>query len=236
MAHLKKASGGPALPEGAQKVQAVTRMFDAIAGRYDLVNRVMTLGMDRGWRAAAVDSLALPAGSLVFDVACGTGDLCRKLAQARYRPVGFDISAGMLAHARTAAPLVLADALALPAADASGDGVVCGFALRNVASVPRLLGEFARVLRPGGRLAVLETAQPDNKVLQAGHRLYFYRVVPWIGGLLSDAEAYRWLPRSSAYLPPTGQLLALFRDAGFKEIKRRTLGLGAAQLITGTRS
>ncbi|MGH2773391.1 MAG: ubiquinone/menaquinone biosynthesis methyltransferase [Actinomycetota bacterium] len=211
-------------------------MFDSISARYDLVNRVMTLGMDRGWRTATVNSLGLKPGSLVLDVACGTGDLCRQLAKSRYRAIGFDISEGMLAHAKTAAPLVLADALALPVSGGAADGVTCGFALRNVADLGRLIEELARVLRPGGRLAVLETAQPDNALLRAGHRLYFHRMVPLIGGLISDREAYSYLPKSSAYLPDPAELLRMFAQRGFPDVSRRPFGLGAAQLITGTRS
>ena len=211
-------------------------MFDAIAPRYDLVNRVMTFGMDTGWRRTTVGSLGLPDGSLVLDVACGTGDLCRELRKAHLRAVGFDLSAGMLGAARTSAPLVLADALNLPVPDRSADGVTCGFALRNVKSLEQLFEEFARVLRAGGRIALLETAEPNARVLKLGHRIYFHRVVPLIGGLLSDRKAYTYLPRSTAYLPPTPELLDLLRSAGFDDVDRKVLGLGAAQLITGTRS
>jgi demethylmenaquinone methyltransferase/2-methoxy-6-polyprenyl-1,4-benzoquinol methylase len=223
------------LPTGEQKVRAVTSMFDAIAPRYDLVNRVMTFGMDTGWRRQTVRSLGLPDGSLVLDVACGTGDLCRELRKARLRTVGFDLSSGMLASARTTAPLVLADALNLPVADGSADGVTCGFALRNVKSLEQLFEEFARVLRPGGRIGLLEVAEPNARVLKLGHRMYFHKVVPLIGGLISDRKAYTYLPRSTAYLPPTPELLDMLRSAGFDAVERKILGLGAAQLITGIR-
>jgi demethylmenaquinone methyltransferase/2-methoxy-6-polyprenyl-1,4-benzoquinol methylase len=224
------------LPTGEQKVKAVTSMFDAIAPRYDLVNRVMTFGMDTGWRRLTVRSLGLDDGSLVLDVACGTGDLCRELRKARLRAIGFDLSAGMLTAARTSAPLVLADALNLPVRDSSADGATCGFALRNVKSLEQLFEEFARVLRAGGRIGLLETAEPGARVLKLGHRIYFHKVVPLIGGLLSDRRAYTYLPRSTAYLPPTPELLDLLRSAGFLDVDRKVLGLGAAQLITGTRA
>jgi demethylmenaquinone methyltransferase/2-methoxy-6-polyprenyl-1,4-benzoquinol methylase len=223
------------LPTGEQKVRAVTSMFDAIAPRYDLVNRVMTFGMDTGWRRKTVSSLGLPDGSLVLDVACGTGDLSRELRKARLKAVGFDLSAGMLAAARTTAPLVLADALNLPVPDRSADGVTCGFALRNVKSLRQLFEEFARVLRPGGRVALLETAEPNARVLKLGHKVYFHKVVPLIGGILSDRKAYTYLPRSTAYLPPTPELLEMVAGAGFEAVTREVLGLGAAQLICGTR-
>ena len=223
------------LPTGAHKVQTVTSMFDAIAPRYDLVNRVMTFGMDVGWRKKTVRSLGLPVGSLVLDVACGTGDLCRELRKARLRAVGIDRSAGMLARARTTAPLVLADALLLPFRDGEADGITCGFALRNVVDLEQLLSEFARVTRPGGRIALLEVSEPKSALLKTGHRLYFHRVVPLIGGAISDRKAYTYLPRSSAYLPPPPDLLEMIRAAGFGLLRREVLGLGAAQLVSASR-
>jgi demethylmenaquinone methyltransferase / 2-methoxy-6-polyprenyl-1,4-benzoquinol methylase len=224
------------LPSGDAKVAWVRTMFDSIAPRYDLLNRVLTFGLDVGWRRAAVAALDLERGALVLDVACGTGDLCRDLRRAGYEPIGFDFSAGMLAAARTDAPLVQADALALPVADACARGVTCGFALRNVADLGRLFDEFARVLEPGGRVSLLETAEPTSRALRASHRLYFRAVVPAVGGLLSDREAYRYLPRSSAYLPVTETLLAMLGERGFRDVRRRELGLGAAQLISGQRA
>jgi demethylmenaquinone methyltransferase / 2-methoxy-6-polyprenyl-1,4-benzoquinol methylase len=223
------------LPTGELKVKAVTSMFDAIAPKYDLVNRVMTFGMDSGWRRKTVAELRLPEGSLVLDVACGTGDLCRELRKSKLQAVGFDMSAGMLAAARTTAPLVLADALNLPVADGSADGITCGFALRNVKSLEELFTEFARVLRPGGRVSLLEVAEPNARILKLGHKIYFHKVVPVIGGLISDRKAYSYLPRSTAYLPPPEGMLQLLGSAGFDSIERTILGLGAAQLITGTR-
>jgi demethylmenaquinone methyltransferase/2-methoxy-6-polyprenyl-1,4-benzoquinol methylase len=211
-------------------------MFDRVAGRYDLVNRVMTLGMDVGWRRRAVGSLRLPGGARVADLACGTGDLCTELTRVGYRAIGFDFSAGMLAHATTTSPLVRADVLALPLADGGVDGVTCGFALRNVTDLAAFLAEIGRVVRPGGRVALLETSEPSGRLLRAGHRAYFGKVVPVIGGMLSDRRAYSYLPRSMAYLPPPPQLLALLREAGFGDVTRTTLGGGSAQLLTGTRT
>lgn len=210
-------------------------MFDTIAPRYDLVNRLMTFGMDRGWRDEAVRSLTLQPGSVVLDVACGTGDLCRDLAAAHYRPVGIDLSAGMLHHAATHAPLVHGDALAMPVADGVLDGAVSGFALRNFVALPALFAELARVVRPGGRIALLDVAAPSNPVLRAGHGVYFGRVVPLIGAALSDGAAYRYLPRSVSYLPPVPVMLGALRDAGFRVVERRLLSGGLTQLLTATR-
>jgi demethylmenaquinone methyltransferase/2-methoxy-6-polyprenyl-1,4-benzoquinol methylase len=211
-------------------------MFDAIAPRYDLVNRVMTFGMDTGWRRRTVDTLALPEGSLVLDVACGTGDLCRELRKSHLRAIGFDMSEGMLAAARTTAPLVLGDALNLPVADGAADGITCGFALRNVENLGKLFDEFARVTRPGGRISLLEVAEPQARILKIGHRMYFHHVVPAIGGLISDRSAYSYLPRSTAYLPGPREMLRMVEAAGFNQVNRELLGLGAAQLISGTRA
>ena len=223
------------LPQGEEKVAAVRSMFDAIAPRYDLVNRIMTFRLDVGWRRAAVRSLRLSAGATVLDLAAGTGDLCRDLRQAGHVPIGVDLSWGMLAHARTSTPLVQADALRLPLPDGSAGGATCGFALRNFVDLGGFFAELGRVVRAGGRVALLDVAEPTNPLLRWGHGVYFGKVVPRIGGLLSDASAYRYLPQSVAYLPAPGKMLDLLGDAGFVEVDRRLLTGGIAQLITGTR-
>ena len=223
------------LPEGDDKVAAVRSMFDAIAPRYDLVNRIMTFRMDVGWRRRTVDRLALAPGSTVLDAACGTGDLCGELARQGLRPIGTDLSFGMLAAGRSAAPLVQADALRLPVPDASVDGVTCGFALRNFVALVPFFEELGRVVRPGGRIALLEVAVPANALMRWGHGVYFGKVVPRIGGLLSDPAAYRYLPRSVAYLPEPPELLAALRTAGFADARRNLLSGGIAQLLTATR-
>jgi demethylmenaquinone methyltransferase/2-methoxy-6-polyprenyl-1,4-benzoquinol methylase len=224
------------LPKGDDKVRAVRAMFDAIAPRYDLVNRIMTFRMDVGWRRKAVRSLALPARSAVVDIACGTGDLCQELVRKGLAPVGIDLSFGMLAAARTTVPLVHGDALRMPFADASFDGATCGFALRNFVALDPFLQSLASALRPGGRIALLEVAEPENRLLRWGHGLYFGKVVPRIGALLSDGAAYRYLPRSVAYLPATDELLDLVGAAGFTDVSRTALSGGIAQLITATRA
>ena len=224
------------LPQGTEKAAAVRSMFDAIAPRYDLVNRIMTFRLDVRWRRRAVLRLGLPAGSTVLDLACGTGDLCRDLENAGHRAVGMDLSWGMLAAATTNAPLVHADALQLPVADRSVDGITCGFALRNLSALEPFLAELARVLRPGGRIALLEVDQPRSPFLRLGHGVYFGRVVPFIGGLLSDRDAYRYLPRSVAYLPPEADLLATIATAGFVEVIKDRCSGGIAQLLSASRT
>jgi demethylmenaquinone methyltransferase/2-methoxy-6-polyprenyl-1,4-benzoquinol methylase len=224
------------LPAEEHKAEVVEAMFDRIASRYDRLNRVLTFRLDVGWRRKTVRALALPAGSVVLDVACGTGDLCRDLDAARLHAIGIDFSAGMLAAARTSAPLVRGDALQLPLPDRSLDGITCGFALRNFVSLDRFFAECARVLRVGGRFAFIEVAEPEHALLRAGHNLYFRHVVPWVGGLLSDRAAYSYLPASTAYLPPGSALAAQLRAHGFTAVHRATFGLGAAQQLTGARA
>jgi demethylmenaquinone methyltransferase/2-methoxy-6-polyprenyl-1,4-benzoquinol methylase len=223
------------LPRGDEKAVAVRAMFDRIAPRYDLVNRIMTFGLDVGWRRRTVRELSLPTRSRVLDIACGTGDLCRELERAAHVPIGVDFSIEMLRHARTTAALLQGDALRLPVPSGHVDGVTSGFALRNFADLGAFLTEIGRVVRPSGRIALLEVAEPDARVLQWGHRVYFGKVVPRIGGLFSDGSAYRYLPKSLAYLPPTEAMVRMVRAAGFVDVQRHVLTAGVAQLIVGTR-
>jgi demethylmenaquinone methyltransferase/2-methoxy-6-polyprenyl-1,4-benzoquinol methylase len=225
------------LPTGDDKVRAVREMFDAVAPRYDRVNRLMTFRMDVGWRRRSVRALGLGPGSSVLDLAAGTGDLCIDLARAGLHPFSVDMSLGMLRMDRSGAPRVQADALALPFPTASVDGVTCGFALRNFADLGRFFAEVGRVVRPGGRIALLDVATPANPVLRAGHAFYFGKVVPRVGAIVgSDAAAYRYLPRSVAYLPAPAAMMAQLEAAGFPGARRELLSAGITQLLTGTRA
>ena len=223
------------LPEGDEKREAVREMFDAIAPRYDLVNRIMTFRLDVRWRRRAVRSLSLPMASRILDLASGTGDLCLELADAGYRPLSVDLSLGMLMADRSGAPRVQADILRLPVPDASVDGVTCGFALRNLVDLGRFFDELGRVVRPGGRVALLDVGIPHNGLVRWGHGIYFGKVVPRIGGWLSDPAAYRYLPRSVAYLPPAADMLAMLRRSGFTDATHAELSGGITQLLGGTR-
>lgn len=224
------------LPEGDEKVRAVRDMFDAIAPRYDLVNRVMTFRLDVRWRRRTVRELDLPAGALVLDLASGTGDLCIDLARAGLRPVSVDLSFGMLSADRSGAPRVQADILRLPIADGTVDGVTCGFALRNLVDLEAFFGELARVVTPGGRIALLDVGIPRNALIRWGNGIYFGSVVPKIGGWLSDPAAYRYLPRSVAYLPEPDDLTTTLSAAGFRDVRHRPLSGGITQLLVGTRA
>jgi len=235
LAGATSSAGSTQLPTGAAKVKAVRQMFDAISARYELVNGIVSLGMDRGWRHRCIDALELPVGSLVLDVACGTGDLSRELDRRLLRPVGVDLSCGMLAHARTPGPLVLADALFSPFRTAAFDGAVSGFALRNVTDLGTRFVELARITRPGGRISLLDLAEPEAHLLRLGHRLWTNYAVPVIGSALSDAAAYRYLPRSFAYLPPASRVVELLEQAGFGAVQHELLSGGISQLYIATR-
>ena len=223
------------LPEGEAKVQAVRDMFDAIAPRYDLVNRIMTFRLDVKWRKITVDLLSLAAGATVIDLASGTGDLCMDLAKKGHAPLAFDLSFGMLAASRGPAPRTQADILRLPLADGSVDGATCGFALRNLVDLPAFYAELARVVRRGGRIALLDVGIPHNPLVRFGNGIYFGHVVPRIGALLSNGAAYRYLPRSVAYLPSPTQMLADLHTAGFSDAQHIPLSGGITQLLVGTR-
>ena len=224
------------LPEGERKHEVVQAMFDRLAPSYERMNRVISLGQDRRWRRHAVESLALPLGSLVLDLACGTADLCRDLDEYGHRPIGLDFSEGMLHNARTDAPLVRGDAAGLPFPDGSIDGIICGFALRNFIDLDVVFRECARVLRPGGRLAALDAAVPEHALMRAGNAVWFRGAVPLLGKVLArDGEAYSYLPKSTAYLPAPTVLLEAMHGAGFGGSARRTFTGGSVQLLTGTR-
>lgn len=227
------------LPVGAEKRAVVEAMFDRIAPRYDLMNRVMTFGVDQTWRRCAIAALGLRSGDRVLDLACGSGDLAAEATRRGARVMAVDFSSGMLRRARArriGCELVRGDALSLPLADASVDAVVSGFALRNFVDLDTALRECARVLRPGGRIALLEVDRPGNALLRAGHALYFRRIMPLLGALIVESDAYAYLAASTRYLPDEPQLVAMLAGGGFEAIvKRRLLG-GAAQLITGQRT
>lgn len=211
-------------------------MFDAIAPRYDMVNRIMTFGLDVRWRRRTVGSLRLPAGATVLDLASGTGDLCRELVRQQLQPLSFDFSFGMLSADTSRAPRTQADALHLPIHNGAVDGVTCGFALRNFVELSGFFGELARVVRPGGRIALLDVSTPGNPIIRLGNSMYFGRIVPRIGALLSDGAAYRYLPRSVSYLPEPAAMCRMLGAAGFDEVVHRQLSGGLVQLLTATRT
>jgi demethylmenaquinone methyltransferase/2-methoxy-6-polyprenyl-1,4-benzoquinol methylase len=231
----KAAWDTPDLPQGDAKAKVVQNMFDAIAPRYDLVNRIMTFRLDTRWRKLAVRKLALSRGARVLDLASGTGDLCVDLRKAGLHPLSFDMSFGMLAADHSNAPRVQADILRLPIASESVDGVTCGFALRNLVDLKVFFHEIARVTRSGGRIALLDVSTPTNPIIRWGNSVYFGKVVPRIGGLLSNRAAYNYLPKSVAYLPAPDQLVDMLQQAGFEHVRHEQLSGGLTQLMHATK-
>ena len=227
-----------ALPLPEEKHAAVQAMFDRIAPRYDRMNRLISLGLDQRWRRLALASVGVGPGDVVVDLACGTGDLSELAAERGARVIGTDFAGEMLRRARGrtgAIPFVQGDAATLPFATGSASVLTCGFALRNFVSLTDVLGEMARVLAPGGRLALVEVDRPRASWIRAGHSLYFDRVVPKLGGWLSDRAAYAYLPQSTSYLPEEPELLAQLAASGFEQVRKQRLLLGAAQILTGVR-
>ncbi|MAG30126.1 MAG: ubiquinone biosynthesis methyltransferase UbiE [Deltaproteobacteria bacterium] len=226
------------LPTGDEKRTRVRDMFDRIAPRYDALNRVISVGLDQRWRRRALDKIEVGEGDLVVDLACGTGDFCELVAARGASVVGVDFAFQMLRQGRNRGlefASVQADGEWLPIRSASVDVVTCGFALRNFVSLEAVLGEVARIVKPGGRIALIDVDRPVWAPLRAAHSLYFDRVVPMIGGIVSDRSAYRYLPQSTAYLPAPGKLRDMLSGVGFLEVDREILLLGAAQILTGVR-
>ncbi|HET7686975.1 MAG TPA: ubiquinone/menaquinone biosynthesis methyltransferase [Candidatus Limnocylindria bacterium] len=233
---MSAAAPGPGNPADPA---AVRGMFDRIAPLYDAMNTLMTGGIDGIWRRAAVRAARLRPGMAVLDVACGTGRLA-EAASARVgsegRVVGVDISEGMLSRARARGAAVdfrLADALALPFPAASFDAALIGFGLRNVPDYAAALSEMRRVVRPGGRVVVLEIAEPRGGIGRRLFRTWFRRVVPLLGRLARQGAAYRYLPASMLAYPPPDAVAGLLRAAGLEEVRWRWLPVGLATLHVG---
>jgi demethylmenaquinone methyltransferase/2-methoxy-6-polyprenyl-1,4-benzoquinol methylase len=213
---------------------AVRSMFDRIAPVYDTMNRVMTAGLDVRWRKLAAAAVVRP-GDRVLDAACGTGDLAIADRDAGASKVtGLDFSEEMLARARRKAPLdwVQGDMLALPFADATFDAATVGFGVRNVADLELALRELRRVLRPGGRLAILEITRPRG-ALRPFFSLWFDRIVPLLGRVLPGGSAYTYLPASVRRFPGAEALADLMRAQGFGDVRFRLLGGTIVALHTG---
>jgi demethylmenaquinone methyltransferase/2-methoxy-6-polyprenyl-1,4-benzoquinol methylase len=219
---------GTLAPEG------VRTMFDRIAPVYDLMNRLMTAGLDRRWRRLTVAAAVRP-GDRVLDVCCGTGDLAVEASRAGGEVTGLDFSPRMLERARRklhSVTWVEGDALELPFADESFDAATVGFGVRNLADLERGLHELRRVLRRGGRVAVLEITRPKGP-LRHFYALWFDRIVPLLGKVLPGGDAYTYLPASVRRFPGPEELAAMLADAGFAEPRFRLFAGGIVALHTG---
>ena len=220
---------------GRLPAEGVRRMFDRIAPVYDAMNRVMTGGLDRRWRRITVEQ-AVRGGDRVLDACCGTGDLA--IAARRHGAgsvVGLDFSEQMLERARRKAPeleWVQGDALALPFEDASFDAVTVGFGIRNVDDLETGLRELRRVLRPGGRVAILEITTPRG-VLAPFYRVWFDRIVPLLGRVLPGGDAYTYLPASVRRFPVPEELSRLLEACGFGDVHFRLFAGGIVALHVG---
>ena len=215
---------------------AIREMFEGVAPRYDLLNRVLSLGIDRGWRRRVVESLELRPEHRVLDLCCGTGDLALEIAQWA-SCTGCDFTWNMLTRARQKSKsanrpvaLTCADALELPFAGELFDRATIAFGIRNLESMTAGLAEIRRVLKPEGRLAILEFSQPNRGWLKLPYRLYLDRLLPAVGGLLSRKEAYRYLAESIQGFPVPEVLSALLEDAGFSEPRYSRLSGGIVAL------
>ncbi len=221
---------------GTLAPEAVRGMFDGIAPVYDVMNRVMTAGLDQRWRRLAVSQVVWP-GDRVLDACCGTGDLAVAAEQRGGRVVGLDFSERMLDRARSksgAIEWVRGDALDLPFAEGEFDAATVGFGVRNLEDLEGGLRELCRVLRPGGKVAVLDITRPNGD-LRPFFRLWFDLLVPAAGRVLPGGKAYTYLPASVRRFPGAEDLSRLMEHAGFADVRYRLLGGGIVALHTGVK-
>jgi demethylmenaquinone methyltransferase/2-methoxy-6-polyprenyl-1,4-benzoquinol methylase len=222
---------------GRLSPDAVRSMFDRISPVYDAMNRTMTLGLDQRWRRATVAAVVEP-GDRVLDACCGTGDLAVAASRAGARVTGLDFSERMLERARgksSEVEWVRGDAQQLPFEDASFDAATVGFGVRNLDDLERGLAELRRVLRAGGRLAILEITRPRG-LLAPFYRLWFDGLVPLLGKVLPGGSAYTYLPASVRRFPGPDELAGLLREAGFEDVRWRTFAGGIVALHIGRAS
>jgi demethylmenaquinone methyltransferase/2-methoxy-6-polyprenyl-1,4-benzoquinol methylase len=221
---------------GTLSAEGVRTMFDRVAPVYDAMNRATTLGLDGRWRRLTAQAVVRP-GDRVLDAACGTGDLALEAVKAGGRVTGLDFSEPMLERARrksSAVEWMRGDVLALPFADASFDAVTIGFGIRNVEDLEAGLRELARVLRPEGRVAVLDLTRPKG-VLRHFYGLWFDRLIPLLGRVLPGGGAYTYLPASVRRFPGPEDVAAALERAGFADVAYRLLAGGIVALHTGER-
>ncbi|MEA3465262.1 MAG: bifunctional demethylmenaquinone methyltransferase/2-methoxy-6-polyprenyl-1,4-benzoquinol methylase UbiE [Thermodesulfobacteriota bacterium] len=229
----------------SEKGHNIRNMFNDIAPRYDLLNRLLSLGIDRRWRRFAVGQLQIPPGGMVLDVATGTGDVALEIASRTpdsVRIIGEDFTQGMLlkGHEKIAASeyrdrimLVNAPCEAIPHPSNLFDGVTIAFGIRNVVDRQAGLAEMCRVLKSGGRAVILEFSTPKNPIFKTIYTTYFHKILPFIGGLVSKRSAYKYLPDSVAEFPVQQQFKEMISEAGFSDIRHHDLTFGIATVYVG---
>ncbi|KIH77058.1 demethylmenaquinone methyltransferase [Geoalkalibacter ferrihydriticus] len=229
----------------SDKGRRIREMFDGIAPRYDLLNRLLSLGVDRRWRTFAVAQLQIPAQGRVLDIATGTGDVALEIARqtpSSVRIVGEDFTQGMLVRGRDKIvasvyrdriDLVNAPCEVIPHPDNCFDGITIAFGIRNVVDRPAGLREMCRVLKPGGRAVVLEFSNPRSRFFREVYYFYFRRLLPFIGGLLSRRSAYQYLPDSVLEFPDQQQFRDLMTDAGFVNLRHHDRTGGIVTIYVG---
>ncbi|MDH3999409.1 MAG: bifunctional demethylmenaquinone methyltransferase/2-methoxy-6-polyprenyl-1,4-benzoquinol methylase UbiE [Desulfuromonadales bacterium] len=230
-----------------EKGRGIRDMFDKIAPRYDLLNRLLSLGIDRRWRRFAVAQLDVPENGAVLDIATGTGDVALEVARqtpASVQIVGSDFTQGMLVLGQEkvdASPykerivMVNNPCESIPHPDGVFDGVTIAFGIRNVVDRQKGLEEMARVLKPGGKAAILEFAAPLNPLFRSIYYFYFLKVLPWLGGLLSQRSAYQYLPDSVMEFPDRETFKQMMEQAGFSDVRVHNLTGGIAAVHVGVR-
>ncbi len=233
----------PVLPAADEKPVYVNRMFARIAPTYDLMNRLMTLGQDQRWRRELLDLCRLPPRAALLDVGTGTGDIAytARRRDPSLQAFGADFTLEMMLAGQEKLPGVQvhftqADVYRLPYADARFDAVVSGFLVRNVVDRVAAFREMARVTRPGGRVVCLETTPPADTLIGRGSRLYFNRVVPFLGGLVSgDREAYTYLPQSTTRFAAPEELRRMMEQAGLRDVFYHLRMMGTVAIHAGTK-
>lgn len=232
----------------SDKGRGVRTMFDNIAPRYDLLNRLLSLGIDRRWRRFAVSQLSVTVGGRVLDIATGTCDVALEIAARTpesVRIVGEDFTQGMLVQGKRKLErsplgqrilLVNAPCEEIPHPDACFDAITIAFGIRNVVERDKGLKEMWRVLKPGGRVVILEFSNPRSRLFRRLYYFYFRRLLPAIGGLFSQRSAYQYLPDSVLEFPPQEEFCTMLRDAGFKNVSFTDLTFGIASVYVGDRS
>lgn len=209
-----------ALPTGSAKKKLVREMFDTIAPTYEKANTFMTFGLDKYARKIAMKELRLAKGSTVLDLASGTGDFSRMLQNEGMNSFAADLSFNMLKFAKGTKDPVQCDGTSLPFADSTFDGVLCGYALRNFVDLNSLIIEMARVLKPGGKFIAVDVSVPTNPIIKFGNQLWFARIAPKIGRIISkNRQAYEYLPRSTSYMPDDEKLTIMFAENGFDAVR-----------------